>query len=397
LRILFLHEVNYETKPIFEMHEFPEHLAARDNEIGFVQFPESENNQSLKSKPFKKRIPGRVLPEVNIDLFTPKTRSSGLSGRLLAVFRTGRFFKKVLKDFQPDVVVSFAVPTSGWQSLRAAKQAGVPCLFRALDVSHKIRKSIFSPLILLAETYIYRNADWVSCNNAAMQTYVLRHGAKKGTTSITFPPLDLAHFSKPVKPRNHLRQQLGIDQSAQVILYMGSFFYFSGLPDAIREFANNSMQSQLLLLIGGGEQQIELEQLVKSLRLESRVLFTGMVTFEDLPGYLALGDVAINTLEPSDVSNYALPNKVLQYMAAGLPVVSTELKGLELSLGTESQGLIFREDARAVMAKAISVSHNHSELSALGAANEKLIARNFGLDKSVVDFERQLIQLAGSS
>jgi len=395
LRILFLHEVSYETKPIFEMHEFPEHLAAKGNEIGFLQFPEGESKESLKKKPFKELISGRVVHGVNLTLFTPKTRSSGLPGRLLAVFRTGKFFKKVVRDFQPDVVVSFAVPTSGWQSLRVSKKVGVPYLFRALDVSHKIRKSIFSPLILLAEKYIYRNADWVSCNNVAMEKYVLSQGAKSSSTSVAFPPLDLAHFNKRVKPQNQLRKQLGIDESAEVILYMGSFFYFSGLPDAIREFAINSTQSQRLVLIGGGELQRELQQLVKSLDLEKRVKFTGMVDFDDLPDFLSLGDVAVNTLEPSDVSNYALPNKVLQYMAAGLPVVSTALEGLELSLGTNSEGLIFSENARAVMTKAISILDNHDELKSMGTANERLIARHFGVDKSVADFEHQLIQLAG--
>ena len=395
MRILFLHEVSYETKPIFEMHEFPEHLAAKGNEIGFLQFPEGESKESLKKKPFKELISGRVVHGVNLTLFTPKTRSSGLPGRLLAVFRTGKFFKKVVRDFQPDVVVSFAVPTSGWQSLRVSKKVGVPYLFRALDVSHKIRKSIFSPLILLAEKYIYRNADWVSCNNVAMEKYVLSQGAKSSSTSVAFPPLDLAHFNKRVKPQNQLRKQLGIDESAEVILYMGSFFYFSGLPDAIREFAINSTQSQRLVLIGGGELQRELQQLVKSLDLEKRVKFTGMVDFDDLPDFLSLGDVAVNTLEPSDVSNYALPNKVLQYMAAGLPVVSTALEGLELSLGTNSEGLIFSENARAVMTKAISILDNHDELKSMGTANERLIARHFGVDKSVADFEHQLIQLAG--
>jgi glycosyltransferase involved in cell wall biosynthesis len=35
---------------------------------------------------------------------------------------------------------------------------------------------------------------------------------------------------------------------------------------------------------------------------------------------------------PSKVANLALPNKVLQYLACGLPVVTFELPGLESSL-----------------------------------------------------------------
>ena len=93
-----------------------------------------------------------------------------------------------------------------------------------------------------------------------------------------------------------------------------------------------------LLLIGGGEQEVELKQLVTRLKLEDYVTFTGFVGFDELPAYLSVADVAINPMLPSLVSDSALPNKVLQYMASSLPVVSTDLKGLS-SLFPSAEGL----------------------------------------------------------
>jgi glycosyltransferase involved in cell wall biosynthesis len=118
---------------------------------------------------------------------------------------------------------------------------------------------------------------------------------------------------------------------------MGSFFYFSGLIEALRSFARHAQTKSDLkfLLIGGGEQSSELRELAKTLKIADKVIFTGFVSYWDLPDYLSLGQVAINTLTPSLVANTALPNKVLQYLASGLPVVSTRLNGLR-SLFSES-------------------------------------------------------------
>ena len=393
MRILFLHEVNYLTKPIFEMHEFPEHLAALGHEVGFVQFPEGLSRAELANTPTRQAIPGRVLDDVSLTLFTPKTLSGGLSGRLLTVLTFGKHFRNILQDFKPDIIISFAVPTSGWQALSVSKKSGIPFVFRALDVSHKIRKSIFSPIIALAERFIYRNADWVSANNPAMLGYVLEKGGEKDKVGVNFPPLDLGHFSAVRKGAGSIRAQLGIPVDAKVILYMGSFFYFSGLPEVIRTFAKEANHNDYLVIIGAGEQAKELEGIAKDLGIQDKVLFTGLVRFADLPEYLSTADVAINPLKPSLVSNTALPNKVLQYMASGSPVVSTRLRGLELTFGSDLSGLIFEKDSSDVASSALRLAHAELNLKQLGSNNAAKVAELFGPGLAVKSFETQLLAM----
>lgn len=231
MRILFLHEVNYLTKPIFEMHEFPEHLAKLGHEVGFVHFPEGYSLSQIRKLGRRKRLAGRVVKDVEVDLFTPWTFSGNLLGRLFTAKFSFWQFKRILREYQPDVVVSFSVPTSGWQGLLASKNADVPYLFRALDVSHKIRKGAFSALVKAAERFIYSQGSWVSANNPAMQQYCIEQGAKRALSSTDLPPLDFSHFALSNANLGDLRKNLGIEESDQVILYMGSFFYFSGLPE----------------------------------------------------------------------------------------------------------------------------------------------------------------------
>jgi glycosyltransferase involved in cell wall biosynthesis len=391
---LFLHEVNYLTKPIFEMHEFPEHLAALGHEVGFVQFPEGLSRAELADTPLKQHIAGRVLGDTGLTLYTPKTLSGGLSGRLLTVLTCRRQFRNILQDFKPAVVLSFAVPTSGWQALSISKKSGIPFVFRALDVSHKIRKSLFSPMIAWAERFIYRNADWVSANNPAMLEYCIGMGALQGQSSVELPPLDLGHFDTAALDLHELRSHYGIPNEARVALYMGSFFYFSGLPELIQSFATQRRDTEYLVLIGGGEQEKQLSGQVAQLGMENFVKFTGFISFKELPAHLQMADVAVNPMHVSTVSNAAFPNKVIQYMAAGLPVVSTRLDGLVETFGQESQ--LRYVDKSSEVYPAVQALFGSESLEGIGKANQAEVKRRFSSTTAVRAMESRLELVTGT-
>jgi glycosyltransferase involved in cell wall biosynthesis len=375
------------------MHEFPEHLAEKGHEVGFVQFPEGLTKVQLRNTPFKQAIAGRVVKDTKLTLFTPRTSASGLLGRLATVVTFRGQFKKIIQDFRPDVIVSFAVPTSGWQALRVARKSDTPFVFRALDVSHKIRKSVFSNLISLAERFIYRTADWVSANNPAMLEYCFSMGANTKKSSVDLPPLDLGHFDFDGQDVQVLRQSLGIPAGAKVALYMGSFFYFSGLPELIESFAIHRKPDEYLVLIGGGEQDQKLRALVSELEVEGLVKFTGFVGFDLLPAHLRLADVAVNPMQVSLVSNAAFPNKVIQYMAAGLPVVSTRLRGLAATFENESE--IRFVDASSDVFLEVQEQFESGTLEAQGERNKKVVQQKFSIPKSIAAFESLLIKLSG--
>ena len=208
---------------------------------------------------------------------------------------------------------------------------GIPFVFRALDVSHLIRKTAFNSLVKRAEKYVYRTCDLLSANNSAMLRYCLPDldlARSKGVVHL--PPLDLKMFALGDRVRGRAFLKLGVQ--VRVIMYMGSFFYFSGLGEVIIEFLKRR-KNEKLVLVGGGEQEAELRKLTADLGAEDAVFFPGFVAFDSLPDVLRAADVAINPMEQSLVSDVALPNKVLQYLAAHVPTVSTPLQGLQATLG----------------------------------------------------------------
>jgi glycosyltransferase involved in cell wall biosynthesis len=390
MKILFVHEVSYSKKVIFEMHEFPELLSLRGHEITFLEFDEGRKFWDGKSKANQTSMPGRVHPTAHIKIARPF--QFGIPGldRLAAVITFGSKLKSVLRSGAFDVVVLYAVPTFGPQTIRLARKARIPVVFRALDASHKIRGSLVAPLIKMTEKFVYKNANLLSANNQAMANYCQELSGRTGLTQIHYPPLDLEHFRSPKKDAA-LSKSLGLAESDKVITYMGSFFYFSGLKAAIEEFAKSAGPQHKLLLIGGGELDRELRELAQRLGVKDQVIFTGLVPYAELPKYLGLADVAVNTLEPTLVANVALPNKVLQYVASGLRVVSTNLPGLKSVFG-DSSLVEWGDSPEEVMKKAIALSEKPLETARHQISPDEILVE-FEPTRAVGAFEDSLLKL----
>jgi glycosyltransferase involved in cell wall biosynthesis len=388
MKILFVHEVSYSKKVIFEMHEFPELLSLKGHEITFLEFDEGRRFWDKRSRSIEKEVGGRVHPNATINLARPFQLGIPGLDRLLAVFTVIPKLRSLFRHGRFDVVVLYAVPTFGPQTIRIARKAGIPVVFRALDVSHKIRSSLLSPLIKMAEKFVYKNATLLSANNQAMADYCKKLSGRTEPTEVHYPPLDLEHFKSPAKDLR-LAAALGIAESDKVITYMGSFFYFSGLKAAIEEFSKSAEPDQKLLLIGGGEQDRELREQVRRLGLKSKVIFTGFIPYAELPKYLRLADIAINTLEPNLVADVAFPNKVIQYMAAGLPVVSTKLDGLVKTFPGDS-GITWAADPGGVIRAALDISKQPTKRQESKIKQSTALKLIFDIDRAVVAFESAL-------
>lgn len=330
MKILFVHEVNYETKPIFEMHEFPELLAALGHTVGFVQFPEGRPRSFRSAKCQLRAVQGRVIKDSFISLYTPGHISGSFFGRLIYACTIIFSLAKIFHQFRPDVIVCYSVPTSGWQTVALAKRLGVPVVFRAIDQPQHIRKTVLRGLISLAERFIYRNVNWISANNPAIAAHCHRMGAHKERVSVDLPPLDINFFAKIID-RGNGSSLPQLPRDARVTVFLGTFFHFAGVESLIRSFSVHSKRSEYLVLIGDGISRGSCEELVNDLRLNKRVIFTGFLNYESLPEVLSRAEVAVNSMTPSHVTHNALPNKVLQYLASGLVTVSTRLEGLALT------------------------------------------------------------------
>jgi glycosyltransferase involved in cell wall biosynthesis len=362
MKLLVVHEVSYPKKVVYEIHEFPELLALEGHDVTFVDFDEGATRREI-GEPRDRVIMGRIHPQATLRLVTPHRFGIPSIDRIWAIFSSMPLFWKLIKRGGFDAILNFAVPTYGLQVTLLGKLFGVPVLQRALDVASKIRKSPWNPLIALFERLCFRWSSLVSTNNPAMTKYVMELMGDKFQDKIVmhYPPLDQRIFKATTRDID-LASSLGIKASDKVLIYMGSFFYFSGLDEVIVELAKSVSKDPAikLLLIGGGEQEALLRELVESNNLSNNVVFSGFVPFHDLPRYMSLGDVALNPLIVSTVASAAFPHKVLQYMAVGLPTVSTKLDGLYAAFGDDS-GLRWASSPTEVLEIALNILGNDQD------------------------------------
>ncbi len=388
MKILFIHEVNYEKKVIFEIQEYPELLSLLGHEVDFLQFPENCGIKSFSFRTKIKKINGRVYQNAKINLITPPTLGGTFLERLFSTVLIIPLLGKLISREKYDVVVLYAVPTSGWQAAKIAKIKKVPIIFRALDVSHLLRSGFTKKLVETAESIVYKNVDLISANNLALAKYCQKLSNKTVPVAVNYPPLDLSHFSENLNQIS--RSHYGLTDSDFVLLFMGTFYEFSGIKKVIQDLWISNEPNVKLLLVGGGVQEPKLKRLVAELGITDKVKFTGVVSYEKLPQILKLADVAFNSFEPMLVSNVAFPHKVLQYLASGVSTVSTKLEGLYSVLKTDA-GVYWVDYPEEVFAMAIKIrSIPKVELSFQQNLGKEFVKSKFSKLETVKIFEETI-------
>jgi glycosyltransferase involved in cell wall biosynthesis len=397
MRILFVHEISWLDKVTYEIHDIPELLSLAGHRVTFIDFAETDrHNLSKKFRRWKTTVSSgmtRAHQGSTVDVLTPGYIATGIWGRLLNSLTFIPLFWQTVKGKKIDVVVLYGVPTNGLQTVLLARILKVPVLFRAIDVSHQLRKFSFRFLIRLVERFVYKGVDHISCHNEALKKYCISLGADASKISIEFPRLDVTRF-KPSGRSEELASTYGISVNSRVVFFRGTLYRFCGLEKFIELFSTylKSHPDVCVLIIGGGEAEGSIRKTVMNYALDSQVLIAPFVDYESLVTHICLADVSINTFSPSLVTHCALPGRVLQSMSCGIPVISTPLKGM-MSYSNGSDAVTYRELDVSFVDAVIDLLADSSKRKALGDAGRQLVESKGTWDEFVIDFQLQLQNL----
>lgn len=332
-RVVFIHEVSYLDKPVFEMHEFPEGLSASGWKVDFVDFGE----HAARSR--RHREPASRLGAGHIDLSTVPSVGSGILRRLIAVLVGSVWIPWQLCRWKPDIVVLYAVPTFGWQTVLAARVLGIPVVYRAIDLSSEIRETVFGRLVSWAERVVARRATIVCSNTDQLGDHLRSLGATD--VRRVFPGFDR---QSPEQTRGDPdAEEPSAHHIPGSVVFMGTLFPFAGLKHIIHVMAPmlRRRPDVKLRILGSGEAESAIRNVIERESLTDSIEMPGFVPYEQLFDELSRSSVAVIPFDERTLTHVALPGKVPQYIRAGLPVVSTPLRGLQ-ELLPEGIGVTYR-------------------------------------------------------
>ena len=143
------------------------------------------------------------------------------------------------------------------------------------------------------------------------------------------------------------------ETSAPVIAYAGHLYPWKGVDILLG--ALERLPTVRGLIVGGHPSEPDLDRsrrASKALGLADRVTFMGLVPPADVPRLLASGDVLVlpNTATPVSIGSTS-PLKLFEYLAAGKPIVASDLPSLREVLRHEENAiLVLPGDAAALAA-----------------------------------------------
>lgn len=142
-----------------------------------------------------------------------------------------------------------------------------------------------------------------------------------GRVDVIYNGLDVMRFHPDPNIRAAKRAALGIAEEEVVIGNTSTLRDPKGVPDFLRASAQVLKRTRgRILIIGDGPQRSQLEQLAAQLGVADRTVFAGAQT--DVPPWLGMMDIAVLSSHAEGFSN-----SILEYMAAGLPCVVTDVGG----------------------------------------------------------------------
>jgi glycosyltransferase involved in cell wall biosynthesis len=285
--------------------------------------------------------------------------------------------------YKPDVIHAF-LPLVTFMGAVAGRLCKIPHVItsrRALG-THQERFKLLRPLDLMANAWSHH----VTVNSRAVWNDVIRRDRIDPRklvliyNAIDPTPYELAPFARERK-----RREMGLKPQEKAVIVIANLIPYKGHSDLLSAMALAMREvPEVRLLVVGEDRGISrhLEQQASALGIGSAVMFLGQRW--DAPELLAASDLSVLSSHEEGFSNV-----ILESMAAGLPVVATDVGGnKEAIVDGETGWLAPPRNPEALAARIIDLLKDPSRAKRWGEKGKRRVKDLFTMDRMLEEHLR---------
>ena len=234
-------------------------------------------------------------------------------------------------------------------------------------------------LIQWIDAQAMHHFDCVTAHCEATRTETIKRGFSADAVRTLICGFETHRVELDVATRRARRAALGVDESHPVFVNVARFYPEKAQTFLLECFARLLLErpNARLWLAGVGPLEAELRATAERLQLGDRVRFLGFVV--DLPQLLALADVQIH---PALIEG--VPLSICEGMAAGLPIIASDVGGLPEVLDHGRNGILIPGlNVAAFVAAAQHVIDDAEGARKLGQRARQFIENDYSLSNAI--------------
>ncbi len=244
-----------------------------------------------------------------------------------------------------DLIHTHGITTVGLKGLSASRKFDVPVATTYHTMVHEVMNyykpvplptSIIVNLAVRYMRFFLNRSDVVVVPTKPILEELVRIAPRMPHTAVIPTGIDTRRFSPEGKDTT-VREKYRVGDEP-LLIYVGRVAFEKSIDRIIMQMPLLKDKTTKLIVAGDGPARSALEQLVSSLKLKDRVIFTGFVPDAELAAYYKAADVFVSAskFETQGIT-------VLEAMACGKPVVSVNYRAVTDFIADGENGFLYDE------------------------------------------------------
>jgi sugar transferase (PEP-CTERM/EpsH1 system associated) len=316
------------------------------------------------------------IRELNIQVIELERRKNKEFARLWRLI-------KLIRKIKPKIVHTYLFPANSYGRV-AANVCRVPIIIASERSLPEIGKGKTKTMIYI-DKILSPFSHAIICNSLRASEVLIKHYSFNPEKVFTvYNGIDVAAISNNGNNENQkvTTKVVGIVGSLEPVKNHKLFLQIAKII-----IDQTSADSIKFLIVGKGSLRKELEEFAANLGIKDSVIFTGERT--DIPELLHTMDVFVLTSQHEGLSN-----AVMEAMAAGIPVVATDVGGnSELIINDETGFLCLGDDSEAFAERVIYLLNNDDKAKQMGEKGKRKIMNRFRVERMIKETENIYLTL----